>query len=55
MPQSVWLARTIAADGSCDESNCNSDNSCASVARCPSRFVDEHSEEIRRECHDPRR
>ncbi len=36
MPQSVWLARTIVAEGSCDESNCNNDNSCASVARCPS-------------------
>jgi hypothetical protein len=48
MPQSVWLARTNAAEGNCAESNCNNDNSCASVARCPFRFVDQHREQIRR-------
>ena len=34
MPHSVWLARTIAADGPWCESNCNTSSSCVSVATC---------------------
>ncbi len=36
MPYSVWLARTIAAEGACCGSNCIAANSAASVARCRS-------------------
>src|SRR6266511_2934994 len=34
MPHSVWLARTISADGDCAGSNCRTISSCASVAIC---------------------
>ncbi len=36
MPHSVWLARTITADGSWYGSSSSRDISCANVAKCPS-------------------
>ena len=48
MPHSVWLARTISADGSCRGSNCSSESSCVQRREMASRLVDEDRIEIRR-------